>query len=296
MYMKSTINDLYLYDDIRRLLLCDDQITCLDTDNGPMNRREIKVHKGLDNTLKFRVFDPDRNPVNICNYQLFGRLFNTENRELVLEKPCRTTTAKGMVFLDLNEGDIANIAKGLYDLVIVGQKDFVPGVIGESTTTPFYSDFVNNIVQTVLITDQAERVPRPSYIIGETDWTMQRVRAENSPSAIIDQFYSSTIPANRVQNHINGTHSFSVYTDQDNKFTGTLEILGTLDQNPQSDPSTDHWFNIEVVTGSQDLEFINFFGTDAFTFNANVMFLKFRYTPSVEVENPGLLKKIIVRS
>jgi hypothetical protein len=260
-----------------------------------MNRREIKVHKGMDNTLKFRVFDPDRKPINICTYQLYGRLFNTENRELVLEKPCRTNTAIGMLFLDLNEGDIANLAQGLYELVIVGQKDFVPGRIGESLTTPVFTDTDSNIVTTVRITGQAERVPRPSFIIEEDDWTEQRTLV-NGNTPIISQFYSSTIPAGRVQNHTNSTHSFSVYTDQDNRFTGTLELLGTLDINPQSDPTTDHWFNIQVVTGSEMLEFIEFFGTQAFSFEANVMFFKFRYTPSMEVVEPGTLKKIILRS
>jgi len=302
--MEISLHDLYLYDDIRRLLLVNDQITCLATDNAPMNKRHLKAHKGLDNVLMFRVFTPDRQPANVCQYQIFGRLFNTENRELVLEKPCRTNTAKGMVFLDLNEGDLANIAIGAYDLVIVGQKPLVAQqVVGEKTTTPFYTDTSNNIVATLLVTGQAERVPIPSWIITEDDWTPTRV-LDNATGRLVQQFYSSSLPGNRVQNHINGTHSFSVYTDEEHKCSGFLTVLGTLDLNPSEDPHSTHWFNLQMIPGADELEFVNFFGTEAYSFSANVMFLKFLYTPAIDTTylgnglqyNPGFLKKIILRS
>jgi len=302
--MEISLHDLYLYDDIRRLLLVNDSITCLDTDNAPMSKRPMKIHKGLDNTLRFRVFNPDRQPTDVCRYQLYGRLFNTDNRELVLEKPCRTSTAKGMVFLDLDEGDLANIAVGAYDLVIVGQQPLVAQQkVGERVTTPFYTDTSNNIVATVLITGQAERVPIPSWIITEDDWTPTRM-VDNSTGRLVQQFYSSSLPGNRVQNHINGTHSFSVYTDEEHKCTGFLTVLGTLDLNPSEDPHSTHWFKLQMVPGADALEFVEFFGTEAYSFSANIMFLKFVYTPAIDANyqvtgvysNPGFLKKIILRS
>jgi hypothetical protein len=301
--MEISLHDLYLYDDIRRLLLVNDQFTCSSTDNAPMNKRPLKLHKGLDNTLRFRVFNPDRQPTNVCQYKIYGRLFNTENREMVLEKLCRTTTAKGMVFLDIDEGDIANIAVGLYDLVIVGQQPLVAQqVVGEKVTTPFYTDTVNNIVATVLITGQAERVPIRSHVVTEDDWTPTSM-LDNTTGRVVRQFYSSSIPGNRVQNHINGTHSFSVYTDEENKCTGYLTVLGTLDLNPTEDPHSTHWFKLQMVTGADELEFVQFFGTEAYSFSANVMFLKFLYTPAIEFNtggamayNQGFLKKIILRS
>lgn len=291
----TSLHDLYLYDDIRRLLMNDGNMICLTKDNAPMNRRQLKVHKGLDNTLKFRIFDPDRNPVNVCNHRLYARIINAENQELMLEKACRTNTGKGMVFLDLNEGDLANFAPGHYDMIMIAQKDFVPGVIGESTTTAIYTDTDANVVATLHVTQQAERAPRPTYEITDDQWTPTQY-LENGSGPMISQFYSSTIPGNRVQNHTNGTHSFSVYTDEDNKYTGTLTILGTLDLNPQEDPNSQSWFKIQTLPGTEDVEFVDFFGTEAFAFSANVMFLKFVFTPSNEVQEPGKIKKLLVRS
>lgn len=291
----TSLNDLYLYDDIRRLLLCDDSITCIDKDNAPMNKRAIKVHKGVDNSLKFRVFSPDRTPVNVCGYDLYARLYNNESGELVLEKRCTTNTAKGMVFLELNEGDIANFAPGSYDMVMLAQEDLVHNRIGDAVSKPLYTDLDSNIVATVEITNQAERAPRPSYEIGPDDWSQSRILL-NGAGPLVLRHYSSSIPANRVQNHINATHSFSVYATEEHKYTGTLTILGTLDLNPQEDPDTAHWFKIMALPDAEEIKFENFYGTEAFTFSANVMYLKFMYTPSHEVNEPGMIHKILIRS
>lgn len=293
--MEVTYNKLFLYDDVRRLLMDVDGTLCNITDNAPMNKKTMKVHKGIDNKLSFRVFDPDRKPVNVCKYNIFARIFNIENRELVLEKQCTTNSATGMIFLSLDEGDLANVSVGTYDIVLVGQEDFVYDVVGEKTTIPFYVDYDRNISTQLIVTGQAERVPVPSIIIDEDNgWTETQVLLDGK-GPMVSQFHSEIIPGARVRNHINGVHSFSVYTDEENKFTGTLEVLGTLDLSPKSDPNVG-WFRISVVTGSDVLEFIDFFGTEAFTFTTNVMYLKFRYTPSHEISNPGKIKKIIVRT
>lgn len=291
----TSLNDLYVYDDIRRLLMSDGTMTHVTKDNAPMNRRPILVHKGLDNSIKFRVFDPDRQTVNICNHRVYARLINAENQEQVLEKICTTSTARGMLSLDLNEGDVANLAPGYYDLVMVAQQDFVPGRLGESTSTPLFTDTSSNVVATVQVTNQAERAPRPSYEFTPDDWTAVQF-LEDASRVTTMKYYTGSIPGNRVQNHTNGTHSFSVYTDEENKYTGTLTILGTLDLNPNEDPNSQSWFKIQVIPGAEDVEFIDYFGTDAFAFSANVMFLKFVYTPSTEVLEPGIIKKLLVRS
>jgi len=47
---------------------------------------------------------------------------------------------------------------------------------------------------------------------------------------------------------------------------------------------------------SSDIEFIGYTGTQAWTFSANVMWLKFRYFPSTAVADPGRMVKVIVRA
>ena len=297
--IETSLHKLYTYDHIRRLLINDSTIRCFTTDNAPMNKKPIKIHKGLDNHVVFRVFDPDRNPAKVCGFNLFGRIFNTENRELVLEKPCTTNSATGMLFLDLDEGDLADLPQGLYDLVIVKQESLVAGVTGENVTTALYTDFDSNISATLLLSPQAERVPRESHVIGVDDWSPAQI-LKNGTGPLVRHFYSSAIPGARVHNHTHSTHSFSVNVadcDGSGPFTGTLEVFGTLDENPDPSPSTHGWFPIDIGSEAKGLlTFQDYYGTDMFFFVANIMWLKFVYTPSHEVQAPGVITKVIVRS
>ena len=88
-------------------------------------------------------------------------------------------------------------------------------------------------------------------------------------------------------------HSFSTYTQN---FTGILEIWGSLEETPDPYQSSARWFKIYPTSMSTDIEFIGYTGTQAWTFAANFMWLKFRYIPSTQVLDPGALLKLIVRT
>lgn len=290
-YMSTAYQKLFLYNDVRHLMVNDGRFLAADKENSPMNNNPIKVHKGVDNLVSFRVLSPDRQPVNIRKYTAHARIISAETQEFILEKPCVVGVARGVIFLELNEGDLANVSPGKYHLVMLGQKDFVPGVVGEVTSTPFFSDRNSNIVATLEVTEQGERAPYPSFEIGENDWT-SNFRLDNGSGPFVSEFNSSAIPGSRVRNHMFGTHTFSIWAEA---FTGTLEILGTLDLSPDPNPNKS-WFRIMVTSGDDKLEFINFTGTEAWSFQANFMWLKFRYIPSLKVLEPGIVKKIWVRS
>jgi len=305
--METSLHKLYLYDDVRRLLFVDDKIICLETDNAPMNKHPLKVHKGIDNHLKFRVFDPDRKPVKLF-HEVYARLVSCTSRETVLEKKCRLGTATGMLFLDIDEGDIKDKSPGLYEMIIIRSKEFVVGQPDEYIFDPFFTDFDGNIVATVEITEQGQQEPMPSIVISQDDWTYSthlgfsttvycgpRPAHSSSPSntgAPTKFGYSRAIPGGRVRNHINGTHTFSVYAEG---FTGTLEIMGTLEETPNADMESNSWFIINPSSLNDYIKFINFTGTEAFFFKGNFMWLRFRLTPDENILENGQLKKIIVR-
>ena len=306
--METSLHKLYLYEDIRRLFFVDDKLTCLGTDNAPMNKRNLKIHKGVDNHLKFRVFDPDRKPVKLMNVDVYARLVSCTTREIVLEKRCRLGTATGMLFLDILEGDIKDKAIGLHEIVIIRSKEFVANQPDEYILDPFFTDFDGNVVATAEITDQGQTDPVDSHYLYPADWTnsseltspvppycgpqpAKQLVQRKAHGAPFPYYYSKAIPGGRVRNHINGTHTFSVYAEN---FTGVLEILGTLEETPPAIESN-AWFRINPSTMTDFVQFINFSGTEAFFFQGNFMWLRFRYTPDTNVTDPGSLKKIIVR-
>jgi hypothetical protein len=290
--MDVTFNKLYLYDHVWQLLAVGDTF-CPCKDNGPMsNLQPLKAHKGIDNKLIFRVLGPDRVPLDIsCDQQVYARIIDPDNRMVVLEKLCRLGPAKGLISLELDSGDIVDIHAGLYNIVLIRTQEFVDGIPGYYVEKPLYSDMNDNVAMELEITEQAFKAPARSVTILPEDWTSDILVPTFGPPAPC--FYTSRIPASRVQNHKESVHSFSTYTI---KATGVLEIWGTLEETPDPYLHGSRWFPIFPSSMSTDIEFIGYTGTQAWTFSANFMWLKFRWFPSQEVLDPGILQKLIVRT
>lgn len=279
--MKIFSSTLYLYENVHRLTRKDDPgYFDIKMDNFPMNKRVIKLHKGMDNTITFRVFLPDNKPASVCDTEVYFRLIDHEKRETILERKMVSGAQKGFLSVDIYEGDLSDLDIGLYVAAVV---ELVDGKF-----SPLFTDFDNNIRLTVEITDQAERTPLPSVEITENDWTEYKVWNEDEGRDVF-YFMSSSIPGNRSANHITSNHSFSVNCDN---YSGKLYLYGTLDNTPNPLISRG-WFKLEI-DGADYLEFIEYTGTRFYNFQSNVMWYRFVHEPAEN--NRQNLKKIIARS
>jgi len=288
--MDVTFHKVYLYDHVRQLLAVGDTF-CPFKDNGPMNKNPILAHKGLDNKIIFRALGPDRIPYNIPdNQQVYARIINSDNNTVVLEKLCRVGPAKGVITLEIDGGDIALIAPGLYTMVLVRTENFVANVTDYYVEKPLYSDMNNNVEMEIEITEQAFKAPLDSFTFLPADWTPDINLPATGP--LLPSFYTPRIPGARVLNHVNSVHTFSTYTKN---FTGTLEIWGSLEETPNPYLSPSRWFKIYPSAMSQDIQYVGYTGTQAWAFSANFMWVKFRYIPSTQVLDPGTFEKLIVR-
>lgn len=290
--MDVSLHKLYLYDHVWQLLAVGDTF-CSCKDNGPMNNSNpLKAHKGLDNKLIFRVLGPDRVPQDIaCDQQVYARIIDPDNRTVVLEKLCRLGPAKGIITLELDGGDLALIHAGLYEIVLIRTQEFVSNQPDYYIEKPLYSNLNDDVAMQLEITEQAFKAPAPSVVIEPGDWTPDIIMPTFGPPAPC--YYTARIPGGRVLNHIESVQSFSTYTLN---ATGILEIWGTLEETPDPYVNSTRWFKIYPSTMSQDIEFIGYTGTQAWTFAANFMWLKFRWFPSQAVLNPGIMSKLIVRT
>lgn len=285
-----TFNKLYLYDHVRQLLATGDQL-CPCKDNGPMNNTPLKCHKGIDNKLIFRVLGPDRIPLDIaCNYQVYARIIDPDNSIVALEKLCRLGPAKGLITLELDSGDIVDIHTGTYNIVLIRTQEFVTGIPGYYIEKPLYSDLNDNVSMQLQVTEQAFKAPIDSITILPGNWTPDILIPISGPPTPC--FYTSRIPGGRISNHKDSVHSFSTYTLN---ATGILEIWGTLEESPDTYLNDTRWFKIYPSTLSVDIEYIGYTGTQAWTFQSNIMWLKFRWIPSTQVLDSGSLEKLIIR-
>ena len=243
------------------------------TENSPMNRNTIKLHRGVDNEIRFRILNQDRKPVDINHLEVVAVMTNPENGERMLTKLLGNSPRKGFAQLRINEGDLMDIPPGYYNLVILGQEDLVPGQPEEVIRTPFYTDIGDNIVASVEVLASADPGPVPSYKIQTGDWRLLQQPSGTGADAI-DEYLTSAIPAGRVRNHRNGLHTVAVFTDG---FSGTLQVMATLDLQPPEDPR--RWFPVDITSGTNLLEFNNYTGSTSFTFTANFTWLTFIKRP-----------------
>ena len=176
-------------------------------------------------------------------------------------------------------------------MAMIRTEDFIDKVPDYYIEKPMYSDYNNNVEMELIITEQAFKSPLPSITYTPKDWTPDITIPTFGP--VTPSFYTGRIPGGRVLNHINSVHSFSTYTKH---FTGILQIWGSLEETPDAYQSESRWFKIYPTSMSQDIEFIGYTGTQAWTFSANFMWLKFRMIPSTAVLDPGILQKLIVRT
>lgn len=259
-------------------------------DNAPMHRRPIKVHKGIDNNLTFRVFHPDRKPVALCNKQMYARVVDRETKELVLERKVFHGEQRGFIQLKLNPHDLSNMPTGSYDLVILQENDFVHGVGGDPTYGAIFTDFESNAAIELLVTDQAQVNPVPSSVI-EVPRMSERRRYNLLDGRYESAFYSDAITGSRLKNHGNGMVTFATHTDG---FNGYLQVYGTLDQSPNADIDRG-WFPVDLEDDVKSLSYIDYHGTRYFNFKGNYMWLKFIVVP-VEAHDIFKFNTITVRT
>lgn len=283
----NDIVKIFSYENRIDLEYCDSIIrSCEVANNSPFNRRVIKIHKGVDNQIDFRILNPDRKLVSVDHLAIRARLVNSENQERVLERFADLVpNSKGKVRLTIFEGDLINLAAGFYTLVVTGQETLVPGEsTGENINTPFFTDNAGNIVATIELVDSADVTPMESVTLLPENWTV--TNEVGSPKT----FTSSAIAGARIQNHLNAVHTFSAATTE---FTGTLELRGSLELQPPADIA--NYFPIDITSGTQVITFDDFTGITAHSFEANFMWLKLIYKPDSSLEDFGTVDKVLIR-
>jgi hypothetical protein len=99
--------------------LVNDRINIISNEVGfpveyrPVYSRTLKVYRGIDNKIQFRLLNADQKPVRITSTPIFVA-FDDENN-LIIQTECTvtddssTTATKGMFYVTINENDLLNI-------------------------------------------------------------------------------------------------------------------------------------------------------------------------------------------
>ena len=217
------------------------------TEYRPVYSRQIKVYKGIANTLEFRMLNSDQKPVNVANYTPKFQAFD-ENKKLIIDKVGTvlddgSSATRGLFTIEITESDMLDIKQQYlsYSVHLVDDTTGVPVI------TYSNSAFENN--GTILIS--AEAFPGPSEAFTVSSFTQDGTN-----------YVSNVITAEPGINGNTALHTAVVYT---NSYVGTLEIQCTLDNQLDGSPS---WVTVKTITfdGTETAPVpINYYGVYSYT-------------------------------
>lgn len=211
----------------------------------PVYQRTIRITKGVDNVIQFRMLNADQKPVILPGTPVFVA-FN-DNLEKVLEIPCdvlddgSSTDTRGMFTVTITDVSLLSIPQQYlkYNIYIVDNN-------GRKNVTYTNTDFTSSGV--IYVDGMSYPEPLPSTEI-------------TSYYEIAGSWYagSDNLDATIVRPEIansNGNHTVVVYP---NGYEGTVTIQGTLDGSTGI-----NWFDIETLDIAGQTVYTNFTGTYTF--------------------------------
>jgi len=251
--------------------LVDNKITIIANDAGliteyrPVYQRHIKVYKGIDNVLQFKVLNHDQKPVDITAQTPKLVVFDA-NKQMVIERDCTvtddgSTTTRGNCKVTITENDLLNLDTQFlsYNVYLVdGNSDKTLTY----TNTHFGSDGVMHLE------DNAFPGPIATYNI-------------STFTEVNEIWYSESIDAQPGINGNEALHTAAIYTDS---YIGNVTVQGTLEN------------QVTNATNWADLSTLTFTGseTEPKPINFNGVFSHLRVSASA---NPAdKVTKILVRN
>ena len=255
----------------------DIEIACLEGDNTssmtnylgnmPMYDGTHKLHKGIDNTLRFKLKDTDRKPIDLTNKTIIWKMYDRESRENVLFKYLTVTNAtKGMASLVIPTTDTIMLSQGFYQFAMYTVEIGVEQII--------YTDTYDNAKGSIELIDDVYPEFEPS-------------QESNSFFDDGNYFISTAFKGSGSTQKSKSIHTLALYFDG---FSGTVEIQGDLSEQPSS--THDDWFLISPkLFSNPSITINNETGVQAYVLESNVNWIRIRYTATA-----GTIKKVLLRN
>jgi len=199
-----------------------------------MYSRQIKVYKGIDNVLQFRLLNADQRPVDTAGY-IPKFVAIDDNNMLAIEKDGviqddESSSIRGLFTVTLTENDLIKFEQQYLKYNI-----YLEDASQQNILTYSHSNFDNDA--TIFVDTRAFPNLKPSLSLSE-------FRQENVGSLY---WFTGAVNAQPGINSNEALHTAAIYTDF---FVGDIIVQGTLD--PQVSEGTS-WADIQQVifTGNE---------------------------------------------
>lgn len=203
------------------------------TEYKPVYQRQLKIYKGIDNNLQFRLLNADQKPINVASYTPKFVAFD-ENMRMVVEKTGTnvglddSSATRGLFQITISENDLLNVKTQYLTYNIY----LVDNVTNNKVLT--YSNAYFDGCGTIYVDSCQWPGPSPTFSISTF--------VEQTSLDAASVWYSETLDAQPAINGNEALHTVAIYT---NGYTGNLFIQATLD-NQVTDGTA--WADIDTVT------------------------------------------------
>lgn len=234
--------------------------------NLSMDNREVKFWKGFANSIEFSIKNSDRKPYAALGKVLHCMIVNIDKNEVVLNRELEVIDEyKGRYKVQLYPRDIDNWDVGFYRYVVTHTDAYNDEYL-------FYSDQGFQVLGKIELKDYVSNV-KDSIQMKFEDFLVK------SPEQKGFRFYTQMNPGSAQSHYNTGLHSYSVKYE---KFTGTLKVEASLDNQPNNyevENYSSSWFTV----ASHEIE--NKTGVELYNFEASYMWVRFR----IETENKTII-------
>jgi len=243
------------------------------TEYRPVYQRQLKVYRGIDNQLQFRLLNADQKPINVASYTPKFVAFD-ENNNLVIEHDGvinqldDSSASRGLFTVTITENDLLNLKQQYlkYNIYLVDSNS-------NKSITYVDSHFDND--GTIFLDSYAFPGPKESYSL--TTFT-EDVGLFGDPSDNV--WYSESITAEPALNGNEALHTAAIYSDS---YVGDITVQVTL-ENQVTDNT--NWADIATVSLSNE--------TEPKPINFNGIFNHLRIKASADPANT--ISKILLRN
>lgn len=238
---------VYLYTNLFEVILDLDNNNRI---NNVMYQRELKLQKGLKNTVQLQFKNSDQKLLNISSNQFVFTLFDTVNQRNLIEKDVEilddgtTLALRGLGQVTLTESDLEGCESVYYSAAI-------KALDSDGSYVPTYANTYYGVGATVEVRHDIFPVLLPSQEVNNFD-----VYFNADQNAQRYEYYSGNLNGHPEFKSNVALHTVATYMT---KYKGQVIIEGTL----ENDPAT--FGNYAVIStktynGASGIDYTNFNG------------------------------------
>ena len=257
--------------------LLNDQILVISNDTGfnveyrPVYQRTVKIYRGVDNKVQFRMLNADQKPIDISAKSIYISVFDSEHTKII-ERPVTitddgtTSSKKGTFYFTFTDADTLNVNQQYLSYSVWILED-------DQTKTVSYNDRDFGASGTIYV--DAGAMPGPKNSITVDNW-----------QEVNDTWLAGNDDANKITAHpgLNGNEALHTIAVYNNGYVGGLEIQATLDNQITG---SNNWTTVATLslTGSE---------TEPVPANFNGVFSYLRFKTTSDPTSS--ITKILVRN